>query len=89
MEKDQKGGAQMRRKITVIIRSPWVECRDWIPISGQYLVYYPNCKSGPYVAVDLSIGQKFMLDDSDKKDPYFGAPSHWMALPKLPEEYNG
>ena len=76
----------MCKKITVKVTPPWVSVKDRLPDDGsEVLVYYPNCKNGPTIMTDMQIGDGFVCDGR-YGDGYFGKATHWMPLPKAPEE---
>lgn len=73
-----------------------IKVRTWIPCSEQMpedyenvFVFYPNVGEGEnkrtLLTVDYAVDGKFVIEDKDGEDPYFGHPSHWMPLPKPPK----
>lgn len=65
----------------------WIPCSERMPENYELvLVFYPNVEGKrSIILIDYAVDGKFVVEDKDGEEPYFGHPSHWMPLPKPPK----
>lgn len=71
----------------LILKRTWIPCSERLPENYErVLVFYPNVEGKrTTILIDYAVDGKFIVEDKDGEEPYFGHPSHWMPLPKPPK----